>query len=151
MDESDKTLVFTAVKEFGEELLGKEEDLSSLDIQAANSYGALNSMSLEMITGEDCEMPKIGFIGVGFDPLNTKTEIMAYKIIDVEKEKLFNGRRKKEDIQAYLTDSYEGAVVLIELTYSEVERYRDELRSIPAFRQILKVVGEHGEQFRVIK
>ena len=79
------------------------------------------------------------------------TRIMAYMIIDVEKEKLFNGRRKKENIQSYLTDSYEGAVILTELTYPEIERYRDELRSIPALRQILKVIGEHGEQFRVME
>ena len=151
VDESDKTLLFTAIKEFGEELLGKKEDLSSSDIRSDDSYEVLNSMGSEWIETADCKIPKIGFIGTAFDPLNTKTEIMAYMIIDAEKDKLLGGRKTKREIQSYFTESYEGSVILTELNYSEIERYKDEPKSIPAFRQIMKVIGEHGEMFRVTK
>ena len=132
-------------------MLGKKEDLSSSDIRSDDSYEVLNSMGSEWIETADYKIPKIGFIGIAFDPLNTKTEIMAYMIIDAEKDKLLGGRKTKREIQSYFTESYEGSVILTELNYSEIERYRDEPKSIPAFRQIMKVIGEHGEMFWITK
>ena len=70
VEEIDRNLNFTVVRELGEELLG-EEEFSDL-------------FSSELVTAYR-KIPAAELIGIGFDPLNTKTEIMACLTLDAEK------------------------------------------------------------------
>lgn len=134
VEEIDRNLNFTVVRELGEELLG-EEEFSDL-------------FSSELVTAYR-KIPAAELIGIGFDPLNTKTEIMACLTLDAETTNLFGGKTTAEEIQDQLTSTYEGQVSLKELTRPMIRQFRDNPMSIPAFRQILTVVLEHGQRFGV--
>lgn len=136
VDEVDKNLNSTVVREFGEELLGVEEFSDLFNAELVASYG---------------KVPTASFLGVGLDPLNTKTEILACLVLDVEQTPLFGGSRTKEAITQGLKETYEGAVSLKELSMPMIRQFRDNPMSIPAFRQILTVVAEHAEQFGVAR
>ena len=104
--------------------------------------------SSELVTAYR-KIPAAELIGIGFDPLNTKTEIMACLTLDAETTNLFGGKTTAEEIQDQLTSTYEGQVSLKELTRPMIRQFRDTPMSIPAFRQILTVVLEHGQRFGV--
>lgn len=134
VDAADKNLNSTVVREFGEELLGVEEFSALFNSELVTTYS---------------EVPTASLIGVGLDPLNTKTEIMGCLVLDVRQTPLFEGKQCAADIQAHLTETYEGAVTLKELSRAMIKQFRDNPMSIPAFRQILTVVYDHADQFGV--
>lgn len=134
VDLLDRNLNTTVVREFGEELLGKEEFFDLFSSELVAGYG---------------KVPTATFLGVGLDPLNTKTEIMGCMVLDVEKTPLFGGKTTRRAIEERLTGTYEGAVSLKELSMPMLKQYRDNPMSIPAFRQILTVVAQHAAAFGV--
>ncbi len=134
VDASDRNLNSTVVREFGEELLGIEEFADLFSPELVRAYE---------------KVPPASFLGIALDPLNTKAEILACLTLDVRRTPLFDGKRTRREIQAHLTDTYEGTVTLKELTMPMIRQFRDNPMSIPAFRQILAVVAEHAGQFGV--
>lgn len=138
-DPADLNLESTVIREFGEELFGIDE--------FENLY---NSKLLQGGLG----LPHPLFMGVGLDPLNLKTELMACMIIDVEqdchaKRPVFGGRRTYSEIESVIMESYEGNVTLKELTPAMLRQFYDNPMSIPSFRQILKTVDKHRDFFGV--
>ena len=105
-------------------------------------------MSARLLT-EKAEKLDIRYIGVGLDPLNTKAEVLAYLILDIDDldMTLFDKKKTKEDIIRKLKENDEGNVKLKPFTIPMLRQFRDNPSSIPAFRQILKVVIEHADHF----
>lgn len=139
VDPADKNLESTVIREFGEELFGIDE--------FENLY---NSKLLQGGLG----LPHPFFMGVGLDPLNLKTELMACMIIDAEQDSraerpVFGGKKTFSDIEKVISDSYEGAVSLKELTPVMLRQFYDNPMSIPSFRQLLKTVDKHRAFFGV--
>ena len=138
LDEHDTSMVNTATREFYEELMGYEE-FSEL-------------LSARLLT-EKAEKLDIRYIGVGLDPLNTKAEVLAYVILDIDDldMTLFENKKTKEDIIKKLKENDEGNVKLKPFTLPMLKQFRDNPSSIPAFRQILDVVIDHADFFGVRK
>lgn len=134
VQEADRNLNSTVVREFAEELLGEEEFSSLFNSELILSYK---------------KVPTASLIGIGLDPLNTKTEIMACLVLDVDQTPVFGGEKTAKAIQERLIESYEGSVTLKELSLPMIKQFRDNPMSIPAFRQILSVVHQHPDEFGV--
>ena len=134
LDKHDTSMVNTATREFYEELMGYEE------------FSELLSSHLLM---EKAEKLDIRYIGVGLDPLNTKAEVLAYVILDIDDldMTLFDNKKTKEDIIKKLKENDEGNVKRKPFTLPMLKQFRDNPSSIPVFRQILDVVLDHPDHF----
>ena len=134
-DPIDLNLGNTVTREFGEELLGIDE--------FENLYNST-------LLSAGPQLPKPLFIGIGLDPLNLKTELMSCLMIDVAADaRVLRGKTTYQEIDEFLTGTYEGSVSLKELTVSMLRQFSDNPMSIPSFRQILKTVEKHKEHFGV--
>ena len=131
-DKIDKSPTNTIIREFLEEVIDSE------------SYNRLASEEL-LEEGRKKLCADIFFVGIGFEPLNLKTEMLTCMIIDVKNSQLFHERTSK-DFNKNFTKSYEGEVKIREFTKGNLEHYENNLRSIPAFREILRVVIEHRDE-----
>ena len=140
MDENDRNLKSTVIREFGEELLDIDE------------FGNLYNSNILA----DLVLPDPVFVGVGLDPLNLKTELMACMVIDVQEDckkeiPVFRGKSSYDEIQEILKESYEGAVTMKELKPSMIEQFVNNPMSIPAFRRLLRTASEHLHDLSVFK
>ena len=84
VDAADKNLNSTVVREFDKELLGVEAFSAPFNSELFTTYG---------------QVPTASLIGIGLNPLNTKTEIMACLVLDVRQTPLFEGRQSAADIR----------------------------------------------------
>ena len=126
-----ETMKNTVLREFGEELLDYEE---FLDLNTSELLQALDDMLHPL------------FLGVGFEPLNTKTEVLAALIIDLDDEqqrKLFNNRTKKSEFTDLFggNGSYEGDVFLRPLTTAMLRQYENDSRSTASMKEIMRIVN----------
>ncbi len=132
----------TVLREFAEELMGMEE------------YAELNAAELydELQIEEFAE--HLYYLGVGFEPLNTKTELLSALILDLEdpnvaKASFLRDCRTKKDIEERLAVNYEGVVTLKPLTHAFVNQYAKMSGATPSFRQIMQVVQRFPTFFGV--
>lgn len=131
----DISFATTMVREFWEELRGEPEFEELYNPELLRKY----------------ETPNAYFLGVCFDPLNTKTEVLGCYMIDVmdAKQSPFGGATRKQEIEKQLVSTYEGSVSLVPLQERILMQYLNSRKSIPAFQQILQVVLEHPDTFGV--
>ena len=143
VDPNDRNLKSTVIREFGEELLANDE--------FENLYNS--SILAELI------LPEPVFVGIGLDPLNLKTELMACMVINVQEDSrkevsVFRGETTYEGISKIIQKSYEGEVTLKELKPNMMCQFIDNPMSIPAFSRLLRTVLENDldiSRFKVKK
>lgn len=128
----DYNLENTAIREFCEELLGLPE------FEQMSNSNLLKSLNA-----------KAYFLGVCFEPVNTKTEILACMVIDVKECEQFKTCNTVQKLQQRLKNNYEGKVSLQRLDMDHVKQYMDDPRSTPAFAQIMEIVQENHAFFGV--
>ncbi|MBR6950826.1 MAG: hypothetical protein IKH56_03730 [Oscillospiraceae bacterium] len=127
-----ETMKNTVLREFGEELLDYEE---FLDLNTSDLLQRLDSI-LEPV-----------FLGLGFEPLNTKTEVLAALFIDLEKEQdasLFGGRTRRSEYEKMLSGNgnYEGDVMLRPLTTAMLTQYENDSRSTASMKEIMRLMNK---------
>ena len=118
-------------REFGEELLDYEE---FLDLNTSDLLQRLDSI-LEPV-----------FLGLGFEPLNTKTEVLAALFIDLDREQdasLFGGRTRRSEYEKMLSGNgnYEGDVMLRPLTTAMLTQYENDSRSTASMKEIMRIMN----------
>jgi len=138
-----ETMKNTVLREFGEELLDYEE---FLDLNTSDLLQRLDQI-LEPV-----------YLGIGFEPLNTKTEVLAALIIDLDREsdrKLFNGRRKLSEFNELFggNQNYEGDIFLRPLTTAMLKQYENDGRSTASMKEIMRILSmeKNKELFGVIE
>lgn len=137
-----ETMKNTVLREFGEELLDYEE---FLDLNTSDLLQRLDKI-LQPV-----------FLGVGFEPLNTKTEVLSAAVVDLddpEQAKLFGGRTKRSQYETLFgaNGSYEGDVMLRPLTTSMLRQYENDSRSTASMKEIMRILSRkhNAELFGVV-
>ena len=133
-DDDEIEPIKTVIKEFAEELLDKE------------GYGDLASEELLDIFNKglcaDCL-----YLGVGLEPLNLKTEMLACLIVDVSRSSILNHCKNGEQLKTFLSTNYEGDLIFAPFEKMYVDQYKDTYHTIPACRTILNIVA--GDQTKI--
>ena len=126
-----ETMKNTVLREFGEELLEYEEflDLNTSDL-LQNLDGILEPV----------------FLGIGFEPLNTKTEVLAALFIDMDRKEvagLFNKCTRRSEFEKMLNGNgnYEGDVMLRPLTTAMLTQYENDSRSTASMKEIMRIMN----------
>ena len=126
-----ETMKNTVLREFGEELLEYEEflDLNTSDL-LQNLDGILEPV----------------FLGIGFEPLNTKTEVLAALFIDMDRKEvagLFNKCTRRSEFEKMLNSNgnYEGDVMLRPLTTAMLTQYENDSRSTASMKEIMRIMN----------
>lgn len=132
----------TVLREFAEELMGMEE---CAELNAAELYSAFE-------IGEFAA--HLYYLGIGFEPLNTKAELLSALMLDLDDERVAGARflrgcRNVSDVRARLNMNYEGAVTLKPLTTAFVRQYAHMSAATPSFRQIMQIVLQFPDFFGV--
>lgn len=124
----------TVIKEFAEELLDKEGygDLASEELLDKFNKGLF----------ADCL-----YLGVGLEPLNLKTEMLACLIVDVSRSSILQHCKNGEQLKSFLSANYEGDLIFVPFEKMYVDQYKDTYHSIPACRSILNIVA--GDQTKI--
>ncbi|MBR4743436.1 MAG: hypothetical protein IK082_04500 [Oscillospiraceae bacterium] len=127
-----ETMKNTVLREFGEELLDYEE---FLDLNTSDLLQRLDSI-LDPV-----------FLGLGFEPLNTKTEVLAALFIDLNKSQdasLFGGRTRRSEYEKLFSgnDNYEGDVMLRPLTTAMLTQYENDSRSTASMKEIMRIMNK---------
>ena len=127
-----ETMKNTVLREFGEELLDYEE---FLDLNTSDLLQRLDGI-LDPV-----------FLGLGFEPLNTKTEVLAALFIDLDRPQdasLFGGRTKRSEYEKMLSGNgnYEGDVMLRPLTTAMLTQYENDSRSTASMKEIMRIMNK---------
>jgi len=77
------------------------------------------------------------FLGVGLDPLTTKMEAMSCMIVDAEESNIF--KKTCNSLKNNLKESYEGKIELVEFTKDNLRLHMNNKRSMPVFREIMRI------------
>jgi hypothetical protein len=132
----------TVLREFAEELMGMEE---CAELNTAELYDVLQIEEFAK---------HVYYLGIGFEPLNTKTELLCALILDmddpdVKAASFLRECRTKQDVEKRLMVNYEGAVMLKPLTHAFVNQYARMSGATPSFRQIMQIVQKFPAFFGV--
>lgn len=125
----------TVYREFGEELLGVEE------------FALLGDE--EMLDLRYCRWPVL-LLGMGFEPMNTKLEVMSAMKIDMDDQdtrELFGGNYTDEGLKKFFRTNYEGNLVLVPFKEPALRQYHQDHRTTPVGKEILTILLEHMEYF----
>lgn len=141
LDEYDRP-EHTVLREFAEELMGMDE---CSELNAAELY---DELQVELF------IKHLYYLGVGFEPFNTKTELLTALMLDLDDPaiagaRFLRGCRTKADVEARLKVNYEGTVTLKPFTHAFVNQYARLSNSTPSFQQILHVVQRFPDFFGV--
>ncbi len=131
-----ETMKNTVLREFGEELLDYEE---FLDLNTSELLQRLDQI-LDPV-----------YLGVGFEPLNTKTEVLAALVIDLATPggaSLFGGRSKRSEFDKLFgaNGSYEGDVMLRPLNTAMLKQYENDSRSTASMKEIMRILARPENQ-----
>ncbi len=131
----DYSFYTNTMREFGEELLGREEleeqvqDYSSVfEVDVIKGYSRL----------VDRGLGKAYYLGMGLDCLTTKPEILTALVFDRKDVEVFLGGCK-------LIDNYEGEHVEVDFDESELDKYIRDERTLPAGAGCLLLVKRKFE------
>lgn len=125
----------TVYREFGEELLGVDE------------FSHLGNE--QMLDPRYCRWPVL-LLGMGFEPVNTKIEVMSAMQIDMadpETRQLFGGQYTLEGLRSFFHTNYEGNLTLVPFKEHMLRQYRQDPRTTPVGKEILAILLEHLEFF----
>ncbi len=132
----------TVLREFAEELMGMDE---CAELNAAELY---EELQIEEFAEH------LYYLGVGFEPLNTKAELLSALILDLDdpavaSASFLRGCQTCADVERRLMVNYEGAVTLKPLTRAFVNQYAKMSGATPSFRQIMQIVQRFPAFFGV--
>lgn len=125
-----ETMKNTVLREFGEELLNYEE---FLDLNTSDLLQELDRR-LEPY-----------YLGVGFEPLNTKTEVLAVLVLDMsnpEVAALLGGHNTRSALSELFGGgkNYEGDIFLRPLTTAMLQQYENDSRSTASMKEIMRLM-----------
>lgn len=126
----------TVYREFGEELLGVEE---------------FSHLGDEKLLDERYCRWLVLLLGMGFEPMNTKLEVMSAMKIDMddrETRELFGGNYTDEGLRKFFHTNYEGNLVLVPFKEAALRQYHQDPRTTPVGKEILSILLEHMEYFQ---
>ena len=125
----------TVYREFGEELLGIDE------------FGHLGD---ELMLEEKYRQWDVLLLGFGFEPLNTKIEVMTAMKIDMAREsnrELFNGQYSLEGLKQFFRTNYEGNLLMVPFSEPSLRQYHQDSRTTPVGKEILAILLDHFDYF----
>lgn len=135
-DETDvapETMEITVLREFGEEICGYDE---FFDLKAP-----------ALLEGKMLDKLEPVFLGIGFEPLNTKAEVLSALIIDLnepEYRQLFGGQQSVAGLKEFFKDeeqsNYEGKITLCPLNESTLEHYEKDRRTTASMKEIMRLM-----------
>jgi len=123
----------TVIREFLEEVADNE------------SYENLSSKKILLQKRREI-YADIFFLGVGFEPLNLRAELLTCMVVDVQMSHIFEGHMTYEGFKEHLAKTFGGTVIMRDFTVHDLEQYSDNLRSVPACREILEFAVDHHEE-----
>ena len=131
-DAEAETMKNTVLREFGEELLDYEE---FLDLNTSDLLQRLHEILHPL------------FLGLGFEPLNTKTEVLSALVIDVEQDddaSLFGHRTKRSEFENLFgkNENYEGDIMLRPLTTAMLQQYENDSRSTASMKEMMRILAK---------
>lgn len=134
----------TAVKEFVEEV----------PLCARSVVGDIYSMDyLRSVKDQLCA--DLFFLGITLEPLNLKAELLSYMVIDVEHSELFGDDKSLKSIEEKLAKiddrNNEGSILILPFKDDYLDQFESNDTSIPAFREILRLVGRNEKPNLVTK
>ena len=121
----------TVYREFGEELLNIDEFFHLGD---------------EEVLEEQYRRWKVILLGMGFEPLNTKVEMLTAMKVDLEdpeNRKFFGGNDTMEGLTQFFSDNYEGKLTLVPLEKKTLHQYQSDPRTTQSGKEILTIMLEH--------
>jgi len=130
--------VNTVVREFLEEVADNE------------SYEKLSSKKILLQKRREI-YADVFFLGVGFEPLNLRTELLTCMVVDVQMSPIFEGHMSYEGFKEHVAKTFGGTVIIRDFTVHDLEQYSDNLRSTPASREILEFAVDHYEELCNLK
>ena len=125
----------TVYREFGEELLNIDEFFHLGD---------------EEVLEEQYRRWKVILLGMGFEPLNTKVEMLTAMKVDLEdpeNRKFFGGNDTMEGLTQFFSDNYEGKLTLVPLEKKTLHQYQSDPRTTQSGKEILTIMLEHLKFF----
>ena len=126
----------TVYREFGEELLNIDEFFHLGD---------------EEVLEEQYRRWKVILLGMGFEPLNTKVEMLTAMKVDLEdpeNRKFFGGNYTMEGLTQFFSDNYEGKLTLVPLEKKTLHQYQSDPRTTQSGKEILTIMLEHLNFFQ---
>lgn len=126
----------TVYREFGEELLNVDE---------------FSHLGEEGVLEDKYRRWEVLFLGLGFEPVNTKVEVLTAMKVDVdlpENRRLFSGAYTLEGLKSYFQTNYEGSLILSPLTESNLLQYQRDSRTTQSCKEILTIMLEHLDYFQ---
>lgn len=128
----DFSLMRNILREFAEELLGKEE----LSEMAKQDQDFMADEALRPYLSPIAKEARMVFMGIGLDPLNTKPEILTSIILNWAS--VGKGRSEWR-----FKDSFEGEHIAAPFTAEGVDKYLQDERTLPAARACLVLAKRH--------
>lgn len=125
----------TVYREFGEELLNIDEFFHLGD---------------EEVLEEQYKRWKVILLGMGFEPLNTKVEVMTAMKIDmddVENRRMFGNQYTLNGLIDFFSNNYEGTLTLVPLDKKTLHQYQTDPRMTQSGKEILSIMLEHLDYF----
>ncbi len=122
-----RTMDETVYKEFGEEIL------------SLSNVGDIVTDGMIDIVKKGLDA-KIFYIGIGLEPLNLKTEVLSFMIIDAGESELFKDKNSGV-IASMFKGMEEGTVRMFPLEDEYISQFMNNDVSIPACREILKFIS----------
>ncbi|MFC1864966.1 hypothetical protein ACFLYG_03985 [Chloroflexota bacterium] len=135
----DFDLYVNLMREFGEELLGKEEfTASTAKLSDIFETGVLKKINIFVKKG----LIKVYFLGIGLDCLTTKPEILTALVLERETVDSFLWNEFK--------DCFEGQHFEVEFSKEQLKRFLEDERIAPAGAACLWLTEKNFEFFRNI-
>ena len=125
----------TVYREFGEELLNVDE------------FAHLGD---EEVLEEQYKQWQVILLGMGFEPLNTKAEVLTAMKIDMDQpgnRKLFGGQYTLDGLKDFFTNNYEGTLTLVPVDRKTLHQYQTDPRMTQSGKEILTIMLEHLDYF----
>ncbi len=126
-----RNIANTVYREFGEELLGIDE---------------FSHLGDEMVLEEKYRRWDVLLLGFGFEPLNTKIEVMTAMKIDMDdpaNRELFGGAYTLTGLKEFFKTNYEGNLLMIPFGEHPILQYHRDPRTTPVARETLSILLEH--------
>ena len=125
----------TIYREFGEELLNIEE---------------FSHLGDELVLEEKYRRWPVMLLGMGFEPMNNKIEVMSAMQIDMddpENRDLFGGNWTLEGLKQFFRTNYEGTLIMAHFNEHILRQYEQDPRTTPVGKEILSILLDHVEYF----
>ncbi len=128
----------TVYREFGEELLNIDE---------------FSHLGDEMVLEDKYRQWDVLLLGFGFEPLNTKIEVMTAMKIDMDDPKnreLFGGNYTFTGLKEFFKTNYEGNLLMIPFSEHQLRQYHQDPRTTPVARETLSILLDHLQFFEEV-